>query len=140
MRTIKAVTKLDPQKLAQLGTYAAREVRLAEDHCDKLVSTSLAVWELEVDGVFIGYSGITCESLLADKIFWCLFGVEHTKPVIKAYKVFSVLLHAYYPNVITYVEKGWTVGERFAQFCGFVPTTKTFAFGEKDYILHKRKM
>lgn len=140
MRIIKVVTQLEAAKLSLLGTYAAREVAFSSDHCDKIVSSSIAVWELEVDGVFIGYAGVACETFLSETVFWCLFGAEHTRSTMKAYLAFSKLLHQHYPQAVTYVEAGWKKGERFAEFCGFVPTDQRLASHDKEYVKYKRKI
>lgn len=140
MKTIKAITSFNEDKLAALGAYAVNELSQANAHQTNLLATSFVLWELDVDGLFVGYAGVACESFVGDKVFWCLLGAFPTKTTIKAYKEFSKLLHAHYPLVVTYVECGWEHGDRFARFCGFIPTEQTVVLAGNQYMKYKRKM
>jgi len=122
MKKIEFVTRFDQDKIKLLGDYAAQETAVSPANLKYVENNATVIWELSNRNKFLGYAGILRPNLLGDGIFWMLGTTYEVKSHISVFKYFAHLLRSQYSNIITYVEKDWKPGERFAVFCGFTQT------------------
>lgn len=126
MKKIEVVKVFAQDKLQQLSHYAAGEIAVAPNNLRVVEESSTVLWELYNDEKFLGYAGITRPNFLVPGVFWLIGTSYRTKSDIAVFKEFAKDLQTFHSDVVTYVEKDWKMGERFAAFCGFVPESKEY--------------
>ena len=94
------------------------------------------------DGTPLMVVGVTKSSLLQPPRLWFLLCENFLGPCVVMYLrgLRNALIHLdqLFPKIVTYVEKDWAKGQKFAKFCGFKPTkTELEMYGRKLVLMER---
>lgn len=108
------------------ATYSLGELSLAKDNIEAVNKASEGIWVVSFLDTPLLVVGVIGNSLLNPPRLWFLlcenFITERVTMHLRALRNALDYLDEIYPSLVTYVEKDWAKGVKFAKFCGFRPS------------------
>lgn len=136
MILIEEVREIPKDVLENLTEYSHADYISAGGAASNIILNS-RLWAVRDEGVPLLCTGVRRRSLLSPASFWFLrcnqYGVLHVRRSIP----FIRWLIDEQRGLTTLVEDGFTCGERFARFFGFMPTAVVEQHDDKTYRVYE---
>ena len=123
-------------------TYSWTELALVKDKLKEIERDAQGIWIISEEDTPLMVVGVTKSSLLQPPRLWFLLCENFLGPCVVMYLrgLRNALIHLdrLFPKIVTYVEKDWAKGQKFAKFCGFKPTkTELEMYGRKLVLMER---
>lgn len=123
-------------------TYSWTELALVKDKLKDVEKAAQGIWIVSEEDVPLMVVGVTKSSLLHPPRLWFLLCENFLGPCVVMYlrglRNALTYLDSLFPKIVTYVEKDWEKGQKFAKFCGFKPTGTELRMYGRNLMLMER--
>lgn len=122
--------------------YSRKELLTVGAVVREIEKASTDIWVVLNDNIPLLVGGIIPQSLVCTPRLWFLLCKEFTTGNVnwnlRALKQLMKVLDEKHGRVETLVEDGWEQGRKFATFCGFRLTNRTYELDNKTYVVMER--
>lgn len=126
----------------EYSTYSWTELALAKAKLAEIERSAEGIWVVSEDETPLVVVGVSRQGLLQPPRLWFLLCENFLGPCIfmhlRGLRRALSYLDSLYPRIVTYVEKDWERGMKFAKFCGFKSKDETLVLYGRTLTLMER--